>query len=242
MIRQLQETANQLSFDLAGHRLFAHPCGALYVPDFKTLIVSDLHFEKGSAYARSGQMLPPYDTRETLRRLSEVIGQTDPACVIALGDSFHDLDAAGRMSTPDREHLKSLVSGRKRWIWIEGNHDPEPPEDLGGDIQHELRLGELVLRHEPAAGDARGEICGHLHPCAKVRGQGRAVRRFAFATDGQRLIMPAFGAYTGGLNVCDEAITTVFGGVPSALVLGRDRVYAISPRQLAPDRYRARAR
>ncbi|MBO6796268.1 ligase-associated DNA damage response endonuclease PdeM [Maricaulis sp.] len=242
MIRQLEKSADQLSFELAGHRLFAHRSGALFVPEFDALIVSDLHFEKGSAYARSGQMLPPYDTRETLRRLGEVVEQIDPACVIALGDSFHDLDAAGRMSVEDRGGLKALVNARERWIWIEGNHDPEPPEDLGGEIHHELRLGNLVLRHEPEAGAARGEICGHLHPCAKVRGKGRAVRRFAFATNGDRLIMPAFGAYTGGLNVCDDAIVAVFGEVPSVMVLGREQVHAISPRQLVPDRYRTRTR
>lgn len=242
MIRQLEKSAGQLSFELAGHRVIAHHSGALLVPEFDTLIVSDLHFEKGSAYARSGQMLPPYDTRETLRRLGELVEQIDPACVIALGDSFHDLDAAGRMSVEDRAALKSLVNARERWIWIEGNHDPEPPADLGGEIHHELRLADLVLRHEPQAGPARGEICGHLHPCAKVRGQGRSVRRFAFASNGVRLIMPAFGAYTGGLNVCDEAFLAVFGEVPSVMVMGREAVHPISPRQLVPDRYRTRTR
>lgn len=241
-INDTDKSAQQLSFELAGHRLFAHCSGGLYLPDFDTLVVSDLHFEKGSAYARSGQMLPPYDTRETLARLATAIARFDPACVIALGDSFHDLDAAGRMTSADRETLKGLVSQRERWTWIEGNHDPEPPEDLGGEVRHELVLGRLKLRHEPAPGEGLGEICGHLHPCAKVRGQGRSVRRFAFATNGKRLIMPAFGAYTGGLNVCEPAIVDVFGGVPTVFVLGRERVHAIAPRQLIPDRYRARTR
>lgn len=241
-IQDVDKSAQKLSFELAGHRLFAHCSGALYLPDFDTLVVSDLHFEKGSAYARSGQMLPPYDTRETLRRLTTVIAHFDPSCVIALGDSFHDLDAAGRMASADREALKGLVSQRERWIWIEGNHDPEPPEDLGGEVLHTLELGRLILRHEPAQGEAVGEICGHLHPCAKVRGQGRSVRRFAFATNGKRLILPAFGAYTGGLNVCDAAIVEVFGAVPGVLMLGRERVHAIAARQLVPDRQRARTR
>ena len=229
------------AFQLAGQEAVADFAGALYLRAFDALIVSDLHFEKGSAFARKGQMLPPYDTRATLAKLSDVIARYQPACVIALGDSFHDLGAAERMAAEDIAAIRTLVRERSRWVWIEGNHDPEPPEELGGEVLHELRLGELVLRHEPVSGEGYGEICGHLHPCAKVRGQGRSVRRFAFATNGKRLIMPAFGAYTGGLNVCDDAITSVFGSVPDVLMLGRDKVHAVPAGRLVPDRYKTSA-
>ena len=230
-----------LSFDLAGTRVLADAEGVLIVPGEATLIVSDLHFEKGSAYAAGGQLLPPYDTRATLKRLASVIERHAPDRVIALGDSFHDLGAAGRMASDDIAAIKAMVAGLEDWVWIEGNHDPQPPEELGGRTAHTLQLGDLVLRHEPLEAPAPGEIAGHLHPCAKVRGRGRAVRRRCFATDGQRLIMPAFGAYTGGLNIRDAAFQACFGRVPDALVMGRDAVHAIAARQCVPDRVQLRA-
>lgn len=230
-----------LSFDLAGTRVLADAEGVLIVPGEATLIVSDLHFEKGSAYAAGGQLLPPYDTRATLKRLASVIERHAPDRVIALGDSFHDLGAAGRMASDDIAAIKAMVAGLEDWVWIEGNHDPQPPEELGGRTAHTLQLGDLVLRHEPLEAPAPGEIAGHLHPCAKVRGRGRAVRRRCFATDGQRLIMPAFGAYTGGLNIRDAAFQACFGRVPDALVMGRDAVHAIAARQCVPDRAQLRA-
>ncbi|WP_300554927.1 ligase-associated DNA damage response endonuclease PdeM [Maricaulis sp.] len=230
-----------LSFDLSGTRVLADAEGVLIVPGEATLIVSDLHFEKGSAYAAGGQLLPPYDTRATLKRLASAIERHAPERVIALGDSFHDLGAAGRMAGDDIAAIKALVAGLDDWVWIEGNHDPQPPEELGGRTAHTLQLGALVLRHEPLEALAPGEIAGHLHPCAKVRGRGRAVRRRCFATDGRRLIMPAFGAYTGGLNICDAAFQACFGRVPDALVMGRDAVHAIAARQCVPDRAQLRA-
>jgi len=228
-----------LSLTLAGEPVLADPEGVLVVPGAGTLIVSDLHFEKGSSFARTGQMLPPYDTRSTLRRLSEALSAHAPDHVIALGDSFHDMWADARMGAEDRETLKTLVASVSRWTWIEGNHDPEPPADLGGEVLHTLSLGALILRHEPVAGEAPGEIAGHLHPCAKISGRGRSVRRRCFATDGERLIMPAFGAYTGGLNICDPAFTTCFGRTPDALVMGRDAIHSIVGRKCVPDRRRA---
>lgn len=230
-----------LSFDLAGTRVLADAEGVLLVPGAATLIVSDLHFEKGSAYAAGGQMLPPYDTRATLKRLGEAIERHAPERVIALGDSFHDLGAAGRMAADDVAAIQAMVASIDDWVWIEGNHDPQPPEELGGRTAHTLQLGDLVLRHEPREVPAPGEIAGHLHPCAKVRGRGRAVRRRCFATDGQRLIMPAFGAYTGGLNIRDEAFLSCFGRVPDALVMGRDAVHAIAAGNCVPDRAQLRA-
>lgn len=231
-----------LAFTLAGESALADAEGVLVLPGQSALVVSDLHFEKGSAFARTGQLLPPYDTRATLQRLAGAVALHTPDCVVALGDSFHDMWADARMDAGDRAALKALVASIARWVWIEGNHDPQPPADLGGEIRHELKLGPFVLRHEPQAGAAPGEIAGHLHPCAKVRGRGRSVRRRCFATDGERLIMPAFGAYTGGLNICDPAFAACFGRIPDALVMGREAVHPIAAGNCVPDRLSLYAR
>lgn len=214
-----------------GVTVVPHLSGALYVPDCSALLVADLHFEKGSAFAAGGQLLPPYDTRKTLARLSEAIAACGAQTVIALGDSFHDLGADHRIHDEDAETLAGLVRSVADWIWIEGNHDPEPPARFGGRTVPEMALGGLILRHEPSAEDAPGEICGHLHPAAKVAGRGRRLR--CFATDGQRMILPAFGAYAGGLSVRDEAILSVFGRCPDAWVLGRDAVYPIPAKRIS---------
>ena len=223
------------TFALNGVAALADADGVLLLPDFSTLIVSDLHFEKGSAYAARGQLIPPYDTRSTLRRLTATIDRHGPAQVIALGDSFHDLGADGRIDNDDAATLQALVASVTNWVWIEGNHDPAPPPRFGGTIRHEMEIGPLQLRHLPHEGPAAGEIAGHLHPCAKVAGRGRAVRARCFATDGQRLIMPAFGAFTGGLNVCDAAFARCFGATPDALVMGSSAVHHIGARKLIPD-------
>ena len=200
--------------------------GALWWADERLLIVADLHLEKGSSFARHGQLLPPYDTRETLERLARLIDRFAPATVIALGDSFHDIDGPVRMAAGDRSALACLQAGRT-WIWIAGNHDPEAPAALAGDHVDELAIGRLVFRHEPDNRPATGEIAGHLHPAARVRARGRSVRRRCFVGDGERLIVPAFGAYTGGFNILDQAFAGLFARAPTAFVLGNDRVYAV---------------
>jgi DNA ligase-associated metallophosphoesterase len=227
-------------FRINGMAARADAAGVLLLPDHSTLIVSDLHFEKGSAYAARGQLIPPYDTRSTLRRLGECIVRHSPRRVIALGDSFHDLGADGRIDPEDAASLQALVASVEDWVWIEGNHDPAPPSRFGGTILHELGIGALTLRHLPAEQAAPGEIAGHLHPCAKVRGKGRAVRARCFATDGTRLVMPAFGAFTGGLNVCDAAFGRCFGATPDALVMGAYTVYPVAAAKLVPDRAQSR--
>ena len=224
-------------FRVLGTRVLADPDGVLVVPEAGLLVVSDLHFEKGSAFAAGGQMLPPYDTRTTLRRLGVAITRHRPQTVIALGDSFHDLRADQRMHGEDADTLAGLVRAMERWIWIEGNHDPAPPPQFGGEVLHEIELAGLVFRHEPTEGQAPGEVAGHLHPCAKVRRQGRSVRNRCFATDGTRLILPAFGAFTGGLNVCDDAFARCFGRTPDALVMGRERVWPVAGKVCVADRY-----
>lgn len=210
--------------------------GALWWAEEATLIVSDLHLEKGSSYARRGQLLPPYDTAATLSQVEALCARLAPARVISLGDSFHDRGAEVRLSEADSGRIRALTD-RHDWIWVEGNHDPAPPRHLGGRAADVLRLSGLTFRHEPT-GEA-GEIAGHLHPAAKVRGRGRAVRRRCFATDGERLVMPAFGAYTGGLNVRDAAFAAVFPAGLMAFALGEGRVYALAGGQLLPDGPRA---
>lgn len=212
----------------------ALPDGALWIAGAKTLIVSDLHLEKGSAFALRGQMLPPYDTHAALVKLGRLIEAMAPDIVVSLGDSFHDGGGVARMAPSDRDLLQGMIT-RCDWIWVEGNHDGRAPETLGGVVRDVLHIGSLVLRHEPTAGAAPGEIAGHLHPCAKVSGRGRSVRRRCFATDGARLVMPAFGAFTGGLNVCDDAYAEIFPDGVTALVLGKDRVLPAPTERLLSD-------
>jgi hypothetical protein len=213
---------------VAGVTLSADCLGALYWPEESLLVVSDLHLEKGSSFARRGQLLPPYDTTETLARLARLITQYAPRAVVALGDNFHDGGGPGRLSGEDRASLVALQRGRD-WIWITGNHDPDPADGIGGAFAETLPIGALTLRHLPSRDAPDGEIAGHLHPVARVAQRGRAVSRRCFATDGKALVMPAFGAYTGGLNIRDRAFAAVFGARKfSAHMLGEDRLYAFT--------------
>lgn len=229
-----------LAFEVAGERLSLRACGALWWEEQGVLVVSDLHLEKGSAYAERGQMLPPYDTGATLGRIGDLLAELQPEIVISLGDSFHDRHARVRMSIEDVRLIRSMTDCCD-WIWIEGNHDPKPPADLGGRSANELRLGALAFRHEPTPGPAPGEIAGHLHPCARIDGRGGSVRTRCFASDGQRLIMPAYGALTGGLNILDPAFAPLFPDGVVAGVLGRDSVYVATGDRLRPDAARASA-
>jgi DNA ligase-associated metallophosphoesterase len=211
---------------IAGVTLIADLSGAFFWESERLLVVSDLHLEKGSSFAARGVLLPPYDTVATLSRLSAVIARHDPRTLIALGDSFHDRNAHQRLSAPDREAIAALQV-RRDWIWISGNHDPALPSDLGGVVASEVAIGPIVFRHEPTG--AAGEIAGHLHPKARVTTRGRSVERRCFASDGMRAVMPAFGAYTGGLNIRDVAFARIFQTLDfMAHVLGDNRMHAIS--------------
>jgi hypothetical protein len=220
---------NDLIIEVNGEPLLLDACGAAFSPPHRTLIFADLHFEKGSAYARGQQFLPPYDTRATLLRMARAVARHNPARVIALGDSFHDRGAGGRMGTEERAMLEAM-SRAADFVWIAGNHDPSPPAWLGGEIAEEYELGGLRLRHEPDAAPKPGEVAGHLHPCARVAKWGRGVRRRCFVSDGMRLVLPSFGAYTGGLDVGEAAIAALFAGPFHAYMLGTERVYAIPQR------------
>ncbi|MBC7767284.1 MAG: ligase-associated DNA damage response endonuclease PdeM [Phycisphaerales bacterium] len=212
----------------------ALPEGALWIGEAKTLIVSDVHFEKASAFALKGQMLPPYDSHAALMKLTDLMLRLSPDIIVSLGDSFHDGGGPQRMDARDRGLLRVLMS-RCDWIWVEGNHDGRAAETLGGAVRDVLHIGSIVFRHEPTEAAAAGEIAGHLHPCAKVGGRGRSVRRRCFATDGTRLVMPAFGAFTGGLNVCDDAYARIFPDGLVALVLGKERVLPAPMERLLGD-------
>ncbi|MGL4398179.1 MAG: ligase-associated DNA damage response endonuclease PdeM, partial [Hyphomicrobium sp.] len=187
------------------------------------------------AFAARGQMLPPYDTRETLKQLADAIDTYDVETVIALGDSFHDVRAIERMAKPDRETLAILQSDCD-WIWITGNHDPEISDALGGNVVTELTVDGLTLRHEPAAGAVTHEIAGHLHPAARLVMNGTALRRPCFVGNGRRLVMPAFGAFTGGLNILDDAFAPVFGCDGMMVwMLGQEGLYPVASRLLRGD-------
>ena len=207
---------NSYTFTFCETPVMALPQGALWLSKARILVVSDLHLGKSDRIARrSGRLLPPYETRETLTRLEAVIDATNPEHVICLGDSFDDLDAALSLDEHDRLSLLRLQAGRD-WIWIEGNHDPGPV-DLGGRHLANFSAGEIIFRHiaEP---DAKGEVSGHYHPkCALSRGGYRA----AFLIDKDRIIMPAFGAYTGGLKASRPVLKSLMASDAIAVVTGR---------------------
>jgi len=221
-----------LTLIVAGTEVVARPSGALWLEREAALVVADAHFEKGSAFAARGQLLPPYDTAETLGRLEAEAAALSPRLIVFLGDALHDREAEGRLSAADAGRIAALAAGRAL-VWITGNHDPAAPRGLPGDSLAWLALAGLILTHEPAAGVAPGEVAGHLHPCARVAGAGG--RRRCFITDGERLILPAFGAYAGGLNVRDPAISGLLARAPLTAVLGTDRLHAVGWRSLRGD-------
>jgi hypothetical protein len=224
-----------LSVSLCGKPLIADQSGALFWPSRSLLVVADLHLEKASAAAARGRMLPPYDTRATLLRLAEVIDRYDPDTVAALGDSLHDDDGIERIGEQDRRILSLMQEGR-RWVWIAGNHDPGIDGRLGGEVADALEVEGVRLAHVPRPGRITHEIAGHLHPAAKVSFHGYTIRRPCFVANGRRLVLPAFGTFTGGLNVLDPAFEPVFGdGGVVVWLLGHEGLYPVAPRQLRPD-------
>ncbi len=209
--------------------------GALFWPGEDALIVADLHLEKGSAYARRGQMLPPYDTRETLRRLAEVIDRYEPATIIALGDSLHDAEACQRIGLEELEMLQIMQEDRE-WIWVTGNHDPKIGERLGGTVTGDIEVEGLVLRHDPRPGHITHEIAAHLHPAARLSLHGYTIRRPCFVGNGRRLVLPAFGTFAGGLNILDAAFEPLFGNDGLRVwMLGQEGLYPVATRLLKED-------
>jgi uncharacterized protein len=220
---------------LNGADLLPDLSGALFWPDRSLLAVADLHFEKGSALAARGRLLPPYDTARTLDLLEAAVGRLRPRTVVCVGDSFPARPPADRIAAGDVDRIRRLT-GSCDWIWIAGNHDPAPPTQWGGRVEGVATLGPIVFRHRADTdGDGAGEVSGHWHPVAAVATRARRLRCRCFVTDGRRLVLPAFGAYTGGLNVLDPAVDGLFGAGFEAHLLGRDRIYRFPRSRLAPD-------
>ena len=232
-VRAILDDFDNWRITLGDIALTAHHSGVLMINDERTLVVADLHLEKGTAHGRHRSFLPPYDTRTTLARLKRAMDRLQPKRVIALGDSFHDVGGCERLTPDDRAALLALQRGRD-WLWISGNHDPVLPDELGGDRSDAHSISDLIFRHEPKL-YGRHEIAGHLHPCARVARGGHVQRRPCFIASAERLLLPAFGAYTGGLNVLDPAIAGLFEGGAAVGVLGRSGVYPIATHQLRSD-------
>ena len=233
----MPETASSLRSHVlvSGHEMRPLAAGALYWEAEDTLLVADLHLEKGAAYAALGMLLPPYDTRTTLERLAKVIRAVEPSRVVALGDSFHRAELAESLAAEDLKFLIKLQQGRE-WYWICGNHDPRLPRSIGGTVCTTLTICGVRLRHEPSDTVSSREIAGHLHPVARIARRGAVIRRRCFATDGNRLVMPAFGAYAGGLNVLDEAFGPLFlRHRLEAWMMGRADVYPVRGSLLLPE-------
>jgi len=212
---------------VGGAEVVLRASGALWLERDRALVLADVHLEKGSSYAARGQMLPPYDTREALRRIALEVEALDPRAIVMLGDAFHDCEAEDRLCREDADMLAAMVRGRTL-VWVVGNHDPQPPQSLPGEPADELAIGGLILRHEPTLGASPGEAAGHLHPCARVVAGGRSVRRRCFVTDAERLVLPAFGAYAGGLSIRDRAFAGLFRRAPLVVALGAKRAHAVS--------------
>lgn len=208
------------------------PAGALVWPARDTLVVADLHLEKGSAFARRGALLPPYDTHCTLDRLEAVLRRWRPTTVVSLGDGFHDRRGSRDLSPELLDRLCRIVHAT-RWVWVTGNHDSKIALDLGGAAVPELVLDGLVLRHEPTG--AAGEIAGHLHPKARVHTRRLSLARPCFVADRERLVLPALGSFTGGLNALDGAISGLFPQGFMAYLLGDARVFGFPHVVLTPD-------
>ncbi len=204
-------------FSFADHALFALPQGALFWPARRALLVADLHFEKASWFASFGQMLPPYDSIATLADLTAIVAAVAPLEIWCLGDSFHDSAGAGRLPPQALALLQSLTA-QVRWTWVTGNHDPAPAHHHGGAVVDEAVVDGIVLRHEADPAELRPELSGHFHPKLRVRVRGRHVSRRCFVASATKIVLPAFGALTGGLDAAHPEIARAMGGRGEALV------------------------
>ena len=210
-------------FSFCGVELAALGAGALYWPARRALLVADLHLEKASWYALGGQMLPPYDSIATLRELAALRAATDAREIWCLGDSFHDKAGCARLPADARAALTALTAA-VRWRWITGNHDAGLVDHCGGEVIAEAEIDGLVLRHEADARETRPELSGHFHPKLRLSLRGRRVARRCFVASGSKLILPAFGALTGGMDADDPAIVRIVGRAAQALVPVEDRL------------------
>ena len=203
------------------------PAGALVWPETGLLVVSDLHLEKGSSFAMRGSLLPPWDTQATIDRLSVLLRRYHPRIVLALGDSFHDTHGPSRLPHGELARLNAMAQAH-RFIWVQGNHDPKPPAGLRGECVPVFETASLVFRHAAIVSAQAGEVSGHYHPKAAIPARGGSVSRPCFIADSRRLIMPAFGAYTGGLDVRDPAIMRLFPRGARIFLLGKERLFSFT--------------
>jgi hypothetical protein len=210
-------------FSFSGHELMALPQGALYWPARRALLVADLHFEKASWFARLGQMLPPYDSIATLADLTALAVGTDAREIWCLGDSFHDRHGCDRLPARARDMLTALTASTS-WTWITGNHDPGIADHCGGEIVDEAEVDGLILRHQADPAEMRPELSGHFHPKLRITQRGRRVSRRCFIATDRKLILPAFGALTGGLDASHPEIVRAVGPEAQALVPVADRL------------------
>ena len=210
-------------FSFGGHAFQALADGALYWPARGALLVADLHLEKASWYAGGGQMLPPYDSLATLSELTAIVTRTGAREVWCLGDSFHDVDGCDRL-LPEARAMLLALTGSTAWTWITGNHDPVMRDRCGGAVTEEEAVDGLVLRHEADPAETRPELSGHFHPKLRLRVRGKLVARRCFVGTANKLILPAFGALTGGLDVDHPALRQAVGRPAEALVPVRDRM------------------
>ncbi|HYX46812.1 MAG TPA: ligase-associated DNA damage response endonuclease PdeM [Sphingomicrobium sp.] len=210
-------------FSFAGETFEATPSGALFWRERQALLVADLHLEKASWFALLGQFLPPYDSHATLTELAAGVERSGATRLYCLGDSFHDRFGCDRLPASARELLMELTS-RLDWTWIVGNHDPGFADQCGGRIEDEVDLGGIILRHEAVRGEIRPEISGHFHPKLRLNLMGRRVSRRCFVLSATKLIMPAFGSLTGGLDAHHPEIMRSVGTNAAALVPISDRL------------------
>jgi DNA ligase-associated metallophosphoesterase len=204
-------------FSFAGETFAATASGALFWPSRQALLVADLHLEKASWFALGGQFLPPYDSHATLTALAAEVDRTAAQRLYCLGDSFHDRFGCDRLQPSARELLTDLTS-KLDWTWIVGNHDPGFADHCGGRIADEAEVGGIILRHEAVRDEPRPEISGHFHPKLRVHLRGRQVSRRCFVASATKIIMPAFGSLTGGLDAHHPEILGHVGGQAAALV------------------------
>ena len=210
-------------FSFCGHELVALQQGALFWPAREALLVADLHLEKASWFARLGQMLPPYDSVATLADLTALAAATGPREIWCLGDSFHDRHGCDRLPARARDMLAALTAST-RWTWITGNHDPGFADHCGGAIVEEAEVDGILLRHEADPAEARPELSGHFHPKLRINLRGRKVSRRCFVATERKLILPAFGSLTGGLEASHPEIVRAVGGSAQALIPLADRL------------------
>jgi DNA ligase-associated metallophosphoesterase len=223
-----------LAISLADASVVCLPSGALWLQQSRVLVAADLHLEKGSAFAARGQMLPPYDSRDTLARLEAEAVALSPSRIVLLGDTFHDPAAEGRLAEPDARRLAALAADAAL-TFVTGNHDPAGMRHLPGAAVARVEIDGLTLVHEPTPEPTVGEVAGHLHPCARLRGYAMSLRRRCFITDGERIIVPAFGAFTGGLNVRDPAFGRLFRRRPLAVFTGDAGAHPVAWASLGAD-------